>query len=45
MVLLGLLGESFILIYVDIDRTSQETHLWVSTACHGDNFILILRGP
>jgi hypothetical protein len=27
-----------ILLYVDDVRTSQETHLWDSTACYGDSF-------
>jgi hypothetical protein len=28
---------SFTFLYVDDVRTSQETYLWISTACCGDN--------
>jgi hypothetical protein len=31
-------GDSFTLLYIDDVRTSQETHLWVSTACYGFSF-------
>jgi hypothetical protein len=29
-------GDSFFFLYVNV-RTSQETHLWTSTACYGDS--------
>jgi hypothetical protein len=29
-----------ILLYVDDVHTSQETYLWASTACYGDDFTL-----
>jgi hypothetical protein len=38
MSLHGLLRDSFTCLYVDSVRTSQETHLWASTACYGDSF-------
>jgi hypothetical protein len=34
----GLLGDSITFLYVDDVLTSQETHLWASTACYGDSF-------
>jgi hypothetical protein len=34
-------GNSFTFLYVDDDDTSQETHLWASTACYGDSFTLL----
>jgi hypothetical protein len=37
----GLLGDSFTLLYVDDVRTSQEAHLWASTASYGDSFTLL----
>jgi hypothetical protein len=30
--------ELALLFYVDDIRTSQETHVWASTACYGDSF-------
>jgi hypothetical protein len=27
--------------YVDDVRTSQETHLWASTACYGNGFTIL----
>jgi hypothetical protein len=35
--------DSFTSVYVDNVRTSQETHLWLSTACDGNSFIFLLR--
>jgi hypothetical protein len=37
----GLLRDSFTFLYVDDVRTSQEIHLWISTACYGDSFTLL----
>jgi hypothetical protein len=28
-------------LYVDYDRTSQETHLWALFACYGDSFTFL----
>jgi hypothetical protein len=28
-------------LYVEDDRTSQETHVWAFTACYGDGFTLL----
>jgi hypothetical protein len=33
-----LYGQSFTFLYVDDVHTSQETHVWASTACHKDSF-------
>jgi hypothetical protein len=38
MGLYGLLRRWLYILYVDIDRTSQEIHVWASTACYGDSF-------
>jgi hypothetical protein len=37
----GLLEASSTFSHVDDNRTSQETHLWVSTACYGYSFTLL----
>jgi hypothetical protein len=37
----GLYVDSFTFMYVDDFRTSQETQLWVSTACYKDSFTVI----
>jgi hypothetical protein len=29
-----------LLLYVEDDRTSQQTYLWTSTASYGDSFLL-----
>jgi hypothetical protein len=34
-------GDGFTFLYVDDVRTSQESHLWASTACYGDSFNLL----
>jgi hypothetical protein len=34
-------GNSITFLYVDYIRTSQETHLWVSTVCYGDSITFI----
>jgi hypothetical protein len=34
-------GDSLTFLYVDGDRTSQETRLWVSTAYYGDSFTFL----
>jgi hypothetical protein len=41
MGLYGLLHGSFTFLYVKDVRTSQETHLWASTACFTDNFTFL----
>jgi hypothetical protein len=41
MGLYGLLRGYLILLYVDVVHTSQETHLWTSTACYGGIFNLL----
>jgi hypothetical protein len=38
MVLHGLFKESFTFLCVDDVRTSQETHVWASTAYNGESF-------
>jgi hypothetical protein len=38
MVLHGLLGATFCLLYAFDVRTSQETYTWAPTACYRDNF-------
>jgi hypothetical protein len=35
----GLLRRELYLLHVDDVNTSQETHLWASTAWYGDSFI------
>jgi hypothetical protein len=35
----GLLRGYVYFLYVDVIRTTQETHLWTSTACYEDSFI------
>jgi hypothetical protein len=34
----GLIRDSLTFSYVDDIRTSQETHLWTSTACYRNSF-------
>jgi hypothetical protein len=34
-------GVSFTYYYVDHVRTSQETHIWASTACYGHSFTFL----
>jgi hypothetical protein len=38
----GLLQGLDYFLYVDDIFTSQETRLWASTACYGDNFTFYL---
>jgi hypothetical protein len=35
------MGINFTSLYVHDVRTSQDTHLWASTACYGDNFTFL----
>jgi hypothetical protein len=37
----GLLRESFTFLYVGDVRTWQETYLWASTGCYGNNFTFL----
>jgi hypothetical protein len=41
MGLQNLLGDSFTILHLDDVRTSQETHLGASTACHGYSFSIL----
>jgi hypothetical protein len=37
----GMLRGKLYILYVDDVCTSQETHLWASTACYVDSFTLL----